>query len=158
MGLISVPADFQALAFRLALATLLGATIGLNREVSSKPAGLRTHALVGLGAALVTTIGLLLALSPGGDINAPSRIIQGLLAGIGFLGAGAIMRAADGHEVHGLTTAATIWIVAAVGVAMGAGLWRPAVLAVGLALLVLIIGGPIDRRVHKMFQGSEKEN
>lgn len=148
MDTVSVPADTAALALRLALATVLGAAVGLNREMSLKPAGLRTHALVSLGAALLTYVGLQFAHA--GDPAAASRVVQGLIAGIGFLGGGAILHQAHGRPIHGLTTAASIWIVAATGVAVGAGLWRGATIAVVLTLIILTIGHYIDNAVRKV--------
>lgn len=134
MDPISLPSDTWSLALRLLLATGLGAAIGFNREMSLKPAGLRTHALVALGAALVTLIGLVLADSPGGDLNATSRVIQGILAGIGFIGGGVILHGRQDQSVHGLTTAASIWITAAIGVLVGIGFYFPAALAAALTL------------------------
>ena len=106
MESVSLPADLAALALRLALATFLGAAVGLNREMSLKPAGLRTHALVSLGAALLTYVGLQFG-RPGSDLAAASRIVQGLVAGVGFIGGGAILHHAGDRPVHGLTTAAS---------------------------------------------------
>jgi putative Mg2+ transporter-C (MgtC) family protein len=149
MDVVSVPSHSWSLIFRLALAMLLGAAVGLNRELSLKPAGLRTHALVSLGAALLTLTGLMLAESDSvRDLAAPGRIIQGIVAGIGFIGGGVILHR-GAREVRGLTTAASIWIVAATGVAVGAGLWRSALAAVGLSLAMLIAGLPIDRAVRR---------
>src|SRR5262245_62815099 len=147
MDVITVPTDVWSLAGRLALATLLGTILGANREFAGKPAGLRTHALVSLGAALATLTGLLMAQTPGDD-SAPSRIVQGILAGIGFLGGGVILRGREGREVHGLTTAASIWIVSVTGAAAGSGLWRSAVIVVGLSLAVLTLGRPLDNLVR----------
>jgi putative Mg2+ transporter-C (MgtC) family protein len=146
MDAISNPQSLLEIAGRLGLATLLGAAIGINRERERKPAGLRTHALVALGAALFTLIGLLLSR---GDPSATGRILQGITAGIGFIGAGVIMRRPDMHDVQGLTTAAAIWIVAAIGVAVGAGLWRTSLIVLTLALFVLVVGEAIDRWLHK---------
>ena len=150
MDAITVPQSTWEIAGRLALATLLGAAIGINREWEGKPAGLRTHALVALGGALFTMIGLLLG---SGDASAASRVLQGVTAGVGFIGAGVIMRRPEINDVQGLTTAAAIWVVSAVGVAVGAGLWRTSLIALGLGLLVLIVGETIDRWLH-----SEKRN
>ena len=144
----SPPADFLHLAGRLAIAVLLGAAIGVNRELRQKPAGLRTHALVALGAALVTAVGGMLAVSTS-DPATVSRIIQGLVAGIGFIGGGVILHRGDRQGVHGLTTAASLWLVATVGIAVGVGLWAAGALAIALALAVLTIGGPIDTRLHE---------
>lgn len=147
MEAVSVPPDTAALALRLVLATILGGAVGLNREILLKPAGLRTHALVSLGAALLTYVGL--QFGGPGDLSAASRIVQGIVAGIGFVGGGVILHRAGPRSVHGLTTAASIWIVSATGVAVGAGLWRAATLAVGLTLAVLTIGHSIDNVLHK---------
>lgn len=146
MDAITVPQSSLEIAGRLGLATLLGAAIGINREWERKPAGLRTHALVALGGALFTVLGLLLHAD---DPSATGRILQGITAGIGFIGAGVIMRRPDMQDIQGLTTAAAIWVVAAIGVSVGAGLWRTSLYALGLALFVLIVGEAIDRWLHR---------
>ena len=146
MDAISSPHSMWEIAGRLGLAALLGAAIGINRERERKPAGLRTHALVALGGALFTLIGLLL---PPDDPSATGRILQGITAGIGFIGAGVIMRRPDLQDVQGLTTAAAIWIVSAIGVAVGGGLWRTSLIALALGLVVLIAGEAIDRWLHR---------
>lgn len=142
----SAPADVLYLTGRLCLAVALGGVIGLNREMRQKPAGLRTHAMVSLGSALITVVGMLMSSS--GDSASAARIVQGLLAGIGFIGGGVILHRDDTRGVHGLTTAASIWLVAAVGIATGAGLWQPAAIGCALALVVLAIGGVIDNRLR----------
>src|SRR3954464_5001302 len=108
MDSIGLPPDTLTLATRLVLATLLGAMVGLNREISLKPAGLRTHALVALGAAILSYVGLQVG-RPAGDGAAASRIIQGMVAGIGFIGGGVILHRADIRMVRGLTTAPPLW-------------------------------------------------
>lgn len=157
MDSIGLPADLVRLAMRLALATLLGAAVGLNREISLKPAGLRTHALVALGAALLAHVGLALG-QPSGDGASAARIIQGLIAGIGFIGGGVILHRADVRMVRGLTTAASIWVVAASGVAVGTGLWRAAVITVGLTLVILTVGRTIDHLLHRISSDDPDEN
>ncbi|MBK1614567.1 methyltransferase [Rubrivivax gelatinosus] len=118
---------------RLLLAALLGGALGWEREHSGQAAGLRTHMLVSMGAALfVLAPGL-----AGMDIADLSRVIQGVVAGIGFLCAGAIVKAHSPHTVHGLTTAAGIWLTAAIGMTAGLGRETMAVLATVLALIVL---------------------
>jgi putative Mg2+ transporter-C (MgtC) family protein len=131
---------------RLVAATLFGAAIGVNRERQRKPAGLRTHALVALGAATFAIVGLML-----GEIDAAAtgRVLQGITAGAGFIGAGVILHRDDLKAIHGLTTAAGIWIVSAVGVAVGAGLWRTSLATVTLTLVVLIGGESVDRWLHR---------
>jgi len=134
---------------RLGAALLLGSILGLNRELHGKPAGLRTHALVCLGAAVATLVGLgPLAHSP--DQNAVSRVVQGILTGVGFLGAGVILRDPMGH-VTGLTTAATIWICAVLGIVCGLGYWVLLGTSVVITVLVLLLGRPIERLAEKLF-------
>jgi putative Mg2+ transporter-C (MgtC) family protein len=143
MDLVTVPALFSDITLRLVLALVLGAAVGLDRELQRKPAGLRTHALVSLGAALLTVTGLLLG-APTANSDAVARVLQGIVAGIGFIGGGVILHRDETNDVYGLTTAATIWMVAALGVAIGAGLWRTAAVATLLTLVVLVLERPID--------------
>lgn len=141
---------FLEVLARLGAATLIGAALGLNREIRGKPAGLRTHALVALGTALVTLTGIVLAGHDDGfDSNSVSRVIQGIVAGIGFLGGGTILKADSGAHISGLTTAASLWVVACLGIACGVGLWRMALVALVLALLVLIVGEPLEQALHR---------
>lgn len=116
-------------------AIILGSMIGLERETHNHPAGLRTHALVCYGATIVMMIGL--HLQKNIDINATSRLIQGVITGIGFIGAGAILR--DGNKVRGLTTAATVWVTASIGLAVGIGMIVEAVI-ITMHMLLLLIG------------------
>lgn len=122
---------------RLLIATLLGAIIGFERERQNQPAGWRTHIVVVIGSALAMTTSINLSimhhpLAPNGD---PARLAAQVISGIGFLGAGAILR--YGPNVKGLTTAASLWTMAIVGLAVGAGLYWPSITATGLLLLVL---------------------
>lgn len=143
---------WQEILLRLGSATLVGAVLGLNRELRGKPAGLRTNALVSLGSALLVLAGIGVA-SGGGDLqaNVTSRIMQGVITGIGFLGAGVILRDTDGTQVHGITTAATIWLTAALGVLCGVGMWTLALLGAGITLVVLILGSPLEKFLHRKF-------
>jgi len=118
------------LVVRLILGFVLSGLVGLEREVSLKPAGLRTHVLVGLGSTLLTILSL--EAFPGSD---PSRVAASIIVGIGFLGAGTILK--NEEKVIGLTTAATLWIVASIGVATGAGFYILAIIATILAFSVL---------------------
>jgi putative Mg2+ transporter-C (MgtC) family protein len=122
---------YEAL-LRLALAGVLGGLIGLERELRERGAGLRTHLLVAVGAALFTIAG---AYGFGGVRVDPTRVAAQIVTGVGFLGAGAIIR--QGFSVRGLTTAATLWVVAAVGLAAGAGYYSGAVITTALVLLAL---------------------
>ncbi|MFC1992197.1 MgtC/SapB family protein [Chloroflexota bacterium] len=122
------------MVLRLLLAAALGAAIGYQRERANKPAGLRTHILISVGAGLFTIVSVY-GFSAIGD---PSRVAAGVVAGIGFLGAGAIMRRGEGI-VEGLTTAATIWAVAAIGLAAGAGLYLVSLVTTAIVLTVLFL-------------------
>jgi putative Mg2+ transporter-C (MgtC) family protein len=129
-------------ALRFGSAVAIGGLVGFDRGLRQKPAGLRTHALVSLGAALMAYTGL--ELTPT-DPGASTRVLQGIIAGVGFLGGGVILRDAQDQRVRGLTTAASIWIVAGLGMACGAGHWRTALLASGFTLVVLIAGRRIEQ-------------
>jgi putative Mg2+ transporter-C (MgtC) family protein len=124
---------------RLAAAAVLGGLIGVERQLDGKRDGMRTHMLVSLGAALFTLVGIESLV--GGDSKAAdiSRIVQGVAAGVGFLGAGTIIKLSDQHEVRGLTSAASIWLTAAVGMTVGAGWLWPALVGVGLAWFILYV-------------------
>lgn len=129
---------------RLAVALLLGAAIGWDRERRDAEAGLRTHMLVALGSALFIVV----PTEAGMSEEAVSRVIQGLVSGIGFLGAGAVLKDTDEGRIHGLTTAASIWATAAVGIAAGLGRESTALLATGFVLLVLAALRRVSRRVR----------
>lgn len=147
-------AEFGVVLARLGSAAVIGGIIGLNREMHGKPAGLRTLALVSLGSALAITLSIELALSSkvAADLGAVTRVIQGVLTGIGFLGAGVIFRGGDGAKVTGLTTAATIWVVACLGLACGAGRWPLVLAASVITLLILIVGGPFEKRADELLR------
>jgi putative Mg2+ transporter-C (MgtC) family protein len=119
--------DFLQLIFRLFLALLIGAVIGLERELRRKPAGLRTHMLVSFGSAIFVLIPLQLTTIQSHP-ETISRVVQGIAAGVGFLGAGEIVRESSQQsqrlEIHGLTSAAAIWVSASLGIAAGCGLWQ----------------------------------
>jgi putative Mg2+ transporter-C (MgtC) family protein len=138
-------------ALRLGAALVVGALFGLNRELHGKPAGLRTHALVCLGAAAAAVV---ILRTPDGrltaDPNAISRVIQGILTGVGFLGAGVILRDPAGH-VTGLTTAATIWVCAVLGLICGLGHWFVLGATVALTTIILLLGRPLERLAERLF-------
>jgi putative Mg2+ transporter-C (MgtC) family protein len=137
------------LAIRLLTALFIGAVIGLQRELTHKPAGLRTHMLVALGTAMF----LIGAREAGMSTDALSRIVQGLATGIGFLGGGAILKLTDEREIHGLTTAAGIWMTAAASAAAGVGQVAVALIGTFLGLVILIVvrrvEKSLDHRVRK---------
>jgi len=130
------------LAWRLMIAAALGAIVGLDRERMGKPAGLRTHMLVCMGASLF----VLAPVQSGLAASDMSRVIQGVATGVGFLGGGAILKLSAEREILGLTTAATIWITAALGVTVGLGHTGLAVIGVVLAWLTLSLVGSAERR------------
>lgn len=136
---------------RLALAAVLGGAIGLEREYHHKPAGLRTNMLIALGSALFS----ILSVELGGGAGSPDRIAAQVVTGIGFLGAGAILR--SGENIHGLTTAATIWVNAAIGMAAGLGSYVVAAGAAALTLIVLAILPFIERRFEAGGGSSHRE-
>jgi putative Mg2+ transporter-C (MgtC) family protein len=129
------------LVVRLVLAALLGGLLGLQRERHGKAAGVRTHMLVAASSALI----VLVPLQMGMDEDGLSRILQGLLSGIGFLCAGAILKLEREEQVHGLTTAAGVWMTSAIGIAAGLGREMTAVLSALLVLGILSLEGPLQR-------------
>ena len=146
---------------RLGAAALCGLLIGINRDVHEKPAGMRTLALVALGAAVATLTALWI---PGFETepDAQSRVlqgvIQGVLAGIGFIGAGAIIRMGkNGEDVQGVTTAATVWISAAIGIACGMGAWPIVLVGSLLVFFILIVAKRIENwLMRKLLPKDEK--
>ncbi len=137
------------IAFRLVMALCAGAAIGLERTYHGRPAGFRTHALVCLGAALLMTCGVYLS-ATSNDPAAPSRIAQGVMTGIGFLGAGVIFK--ERLSVQGLTTAASVWITAGLGLLFGAGFWHPAVISLIAILVILsVLRFAEDHMPHQVF-------
>jgi putative Mg2+ transporter-C (MgtC) family protein len=136
--------EVARVTIRLLAALVAGTVIGLQREHSHAPAGLRTHMLVCMGVALFVMVGA----EVGMEHDALSRVIQGIATGVGFLGAGAIMKEKDAHVVRGLTTAAGIWMTAAIGVAIGLGRLGSAALGTVFAWFVLAIVIKAEARIH----------
>ena len=141
---------------RLLCAFLVGGLIGLQREVRGKPAGLRTHMLVALG----TTLIVLAAMDAGMQSNSDgmSRVVQGIVTGMGFLGAGAILKLYDERDVKGLTTAAGIWMTAGAGIAAGLGRYVLALSGALLAWFVLAILGRAERRMDQRARAAANES
>jgi putative Mg2+ transporter-C (MgtC) family protein len=137
------------LTVRLIVAMIFGAVIGIQRERAGKPAGLRTHMMVALGAAVF----IMASGEFGMNADSISRVIQGLVTGIGFLGAGAILKLHDKRAVEGLTTAAGIWMTAALGVAVGLGRFGLALLATLLAWMTLSL---VRQMEHILNRGARK--
>lgn len=138
-------AHVQQLLLPLLVSTGLGTIIGLERQLSHKPAGLRTHVLVCLGSTVLLLVSQYAKTNIGGPNFDPTRTIAGIITGVGFIGAGSVMREKGG--VHGITTAATIFMAATIGIAVGVYDYPLAVLCTLLALLVLIGGRFLDRRL-----------
>jgi putative Mg2+ transporter-C (MgtC) family protein len=145
----SLAADLIVIV-RLLAAAGAGLVLGFQREVSAKPIGMRTLGLISLGAAMVAVAGLRYP-GLGNDPNAASRvlqgIIQGLMVGVGFIGAGVILRDESTKKVHGLTTATTVWIAAGLGIACGLADWLVVVTGLALALIILIVLKRFERHV-----------
>jgi putative Mg2+ transporter-C (MgtC) family protein len=136
------------LLLKLALAVVLGGAIGLEREIKGKPAGLRTNILICIGAALLSDTSIRIGLIDGQRVGDPARLAAQIVSGIGFIGAGTIMQ--GGGTVTGLTSAATIWVVAAIGIAVGAGFY---VEAAGSGILVMVVLAwltRIENRVRRL--------
>jgi putative Mg2+ transporter-C (MgtC) family protein len=141
-GLPDTKEEFVHVIIRIIAAALLGAIVGIQRERAGKPAGLRTHILVCLG----TTVFVLSCSEVGMSLDGLSRVIQGIITGIGFIGAGSILKLDEKGDIQGLTTAAGIWMMAAVGAAVGLGSLGVAVLSTLLTLIVLAVVGSLERR------------
>lgn len=144
--------DWLDIILRLGAAISIGSVIGLNRELHHKPTGMRTLGLVALGSALFV---LSVAQDPNADV---SRVIQGVITGVGFLGAGVILHRPTGGKVHGLTTAATIWVTASLGVLCGLAAWRILAIAAVLILFLLITGGPFEKWCHRRLGSDEQSD
>ena len=134
----------------LVVAVVLGGAIGLEREINGKPAGLRTNILICIGSAAFTIMAPYLSSSP----EAVTRMVAGVITGVGFLGAGALIQ--EGKGIHGLTTAASIWLVTSIGIACGAQLYPLAVTITILALIVLLGMHPLTRMINKRARKRKK--
>src|ERR1044071_9183508 len=143
--------DVVEVAIRLGSAAAAGCALGLNRDLHGKPTGVRTLGLVGLGSAIAV---LLVADQ---DINAVSRVVQGLLTGIGFLCAGAIVHGHVSGHVHGLTTAACAWLTACLGAACGMGYWTVVLVSLPFIFAILLLGGPLERLLRRIVGEAKDE-
>jgi putative Mg2+ transporter-C (MgtC) family protein len=131
------------IVLRLATAALVGVFLGLNRDLHGKPTGVRTLGLVGLGSALAVA-----AFGHANNADA-SRVVQGIVTGIGFLGAGVIVRSGQGGHVRGLTTAACVWVTACLGAACGVSEWRIVLPGLLIVLILLVFGGSFEKAIHR---------
>ena len=135
---------------RLVAATLMGAVVGIQRERAGKPAGMRTHILVTLG----TAVFVLACVGVGMSSDGLSRVIQGVVTGIGFIGAGSILKLNEERDVKGLTTAASVWMMAAIGVAVGLGSLGVALLSTLFTMIILGLTALFDVRAEKKLAAS----
>jgi putative Mg2+ transporter-C (MgtC) family protein len=146
--------DWSEITLRLGVAALAGSLIGLNRDLHGKPIGLKTLGLVSLATAM------LLVMVHSDDVkivsDAGSRVIQGILTGIGFLGAGVIVHAGRHFRVRGLTSAACTWLAACIGIVCGLGQWRLVTVALVVTFAILTIGGRMERWLHKKLGGEDE--
>jgi putative Mg2+ transporter-C (MgtC) family protein len=144
--------ELKHVLLRMVSAVVLGSIVGIERERAGKPAGLRTHILVSLGTAVVV-----LACSRSGmSSDGLSRVIQGIVTGIGFIGAGSILKLDEERNIQGLTTAAGLWMTAAIGVAVGLGSLGVAILATVSTVIVLAVAGVHERRLASKKESEEK--
>jgi putative Mg2+ transporter-C (MgtC) family protein len=152
----AVQLELSDVVVRLGAAALAGTLVGINRDLAHKPIGARTLGLVALGAATVT-VAVVQVPGMAENTDALSRVlqgvIQGIMAGISFIGAGVIIRDAQTNSVHGLTTAASVWVTAALGIACGLGVWVTVAIAVVVALILLAGVGQIEARWHNTKPG-----
>ncbi len=142
--------QFMHVLIRLTAATVLGAAVGFQREKAGKPAGLRTHMLVCVG----TAVFVVACLGAGMSSEGLSRVIQGLVTGIGFIGAGTILKLSEERDIQGLTTAAGVWMTAAIGIAAGLGCLGIALLSTLFSLIILVFALPVENLMRK--GGSKK--
>lgn len=131
------------LLVRLILSAIIGGSIGIEREVSNRPAGLRTHILVSVGSTLI----MMVSIYGFGGEGDPARLASQVVSGIGFLGAGTIIR--TGNDVKGLTTAASLWVCAGIGLAIGAGFYLGGIITAGIVLISLIALGNVEQKVSR---------
>ncbi len=132
------------LALKLGLAVLMGGAVGLERQIAGKPAGLRTNILICMGSALVMDLSMNL-IGPDGRVGDPARMAAQVVTGIGFIGAGTIMQSKG--NISGLTSAATIWTVAAIGLTIGAGFYVEGLGATAMVLIVLLVIGNLEHKL-----------
>jgi len=148
--------DWIEIILRVSAAALVGGGIGLNRHLHHKAVGLRTLSLVACGAAGLV-VATLHAAGGSSHVDAMSRVLQGIMTGVGFIGAGVIMRNPTNDKIQGLTTAAAVWITAALGALCGIGEWRIVIVLSSVVAIVLLTGGPIERWCDTALRNKPKE-
>jgi putative Mg2+ transporter-C (MgtC) family protein len=139
------------IVIRMLVAVAIGCIIGLDRDLHGKPTGMKTLGLVSLGACLATLCALGFSLDAPSANADVSRVVQGIVTGIGFLGAGVIIQNPDQNRVRGLTTAASIWVTAAVGVVCGLGFWSVALAATVILIVLLTLGRVVEKSLHRQW-------
>lgn len=145
--------DWTDIVLRLGGAAASGMILGINRDLQNKPIGSRTLGLVALGSAVVAVAAIQfpgMADNPDAASRVVQGVIQGVMAGISFIGAGVILRNSRQQSVQGLTTAATVWVTAAIGIACGFAMWRTMAAAVAIALTLLVIVAWVERETEKI--------
>ena len=147
--------DWPEIVLRLGIATLAGGLIGLNRDLQGKPIGLKTLGIVGLATATVVVLAGQ-ADDPAKRSTEASRVVQGILTGIGFLGAGVIVHAEHHFRVRGLTSAASTWLSACAGIACGIGQWLIVAVALAIAFTLLIVGRRLEHWLDRSFGGKDE--
>jgi putative Mg2+ transporter-C (MgtC) family protein len=146
--------DWPEILLRLGSATLAGGALGLNRDLHGKPIGLKTLGIVGLSTATMVLLAVQFA-EPGKLTDAASRVIQGILTGIGFLGAGVIVHESERFRIRGLTSAACTFLAACLGIACGIGVWKIVLIALAFAFALLTVGRRVERRLHRALGGKD---
>lgn len=141
---------------RMLTAMLIGCIIGIDRDLRGKPTGMKTLGLVSLGACLATMCAQGFSMTLASDANV-SRAVQGIVTGIGFLGAGVIIQNPRENRVRGLTTAASIWVTAAVGIVCGLGVWSVALIAMILLIALLILGRVVEKRLLRRWMDKSED-
>jgi putative Mg2+ transporter-C (MgtC) family protein len=150
--------DYLEITSRLGSAVLIGGLIGLERNLRGKPSGMKTLGLVALGASLATMASQGFDLQPAArDGAAISRVIQGIITGIGFLGAGVIVHERSSERVRGLTTAASIWVTAAIGIVCGIGSWQVAGITMLMVLALFLLGRPLEHMLHQRWMAKSDD-
>jgi putative Mg2+ transporter-C (MgtC) family protein len=147
-----VELSLSEVALRLTAAAAAGALVGINRDLEDKPIGMRTLGLVALSAAIVSVAAIQvsgMAEHPDALSRVVQGILQGVMAGIGFIGAGVILRDSEAGTVRGLTTAATVWVAAALGIACGLGAWAVVVIGTIIAIVLLVLVKALERLVGR---------
>ena len=142
--------EWSEIFLRLGGAALIGTALGLNRYLNHKHIGVRT-----LGLVAVVAAALVAGATETAGIDGATRVIQGIITGIGFIGAGLIMRGPSEHAVHGLTTAATVWVSAAVGILCGLGAWRIVIATAAIVAVLLLGGGRLEKQLARHFDGKD---